>query len=107
MQPFSVLLRAELTAFDSSLHVRQQHGYVHGGGGSYAADYALTFATGSATTIANFGARLQLFSVEHPDPAAISSLYEDLGIAVPSVRYGSGLRLRALIHTAQGIRELS
>jgi uncharacterized protein (TIGR00369 family) len=56
-QPFSVLLGAELTSFDSECvelripiteHVKQQHGFVHGGVISYAADNALTFAGGAA-----------------------------------------------------------
>ena len=56
-QPFSVLLGAELTSFDSTgieLRVpitdklKQQHGFVHGGVISYAADNALTFAAGFA-----------------------------------------------------------
>ena len=56
-QPFSVLLGAELTSFDSAGielrvpitdKVKQQHGFVHGGVISYAADNALTFAAGFA-----------------------------------------------------------
>ena len=56
-QPFSVLLDAELTSFDSAgveLRVpindklKQQHGFVHSGVISYAADNALTFAAGFA-----------------------------------------------------------
>ena len=56
-QPFSVLLGAELTAFEPgraelTLPVRrdhlQQHGFVHGGAVSYLADNALTYAGGSA-----------------------------------------------------------
>jgi uncharacterized protein (TIGR00369 family) len=56
-QPFSVLLGAELTSFDPAAtelripitdKVKQQHGYVHGGVVSYAADNAITFAAGSA-----------------------------------------------------------
>lgn len=55
-QPFSVLLQAELTAFSEGYaalkipitdHLKQQHGFVHGGVISYAADNALTFAGGS------------------------------------------------------------
>jgi uncharacterized protein (TIGR00369 family) len=55
-QPFSVLIGAELHAFTPGhceLHVpitnqiRQQHGFVHGGVVSYAADNALTYAGGS------------------------------------------------------------
>ena len=56
-QPFSVLIGAELTAFSRGQceiqlpvtdKVRQQHGFVHGGVVSYAADNALTYAGGSA-----------------------------------------------------------
>lgn len=56
-QPFSLLLAAELTRFDSEEvelrvpitdQVKQQHGFVHGAVISYAADNALTFAGGSA-----------------------------------------------------------
>jgi uncharacterized protein (TIGR00369 family) len=56
-QPFSVLLRAELLVFTAgraelSIPIReelkQQHGFVHGGVLSYAADNALTFAGGTA-----------------------------------------------------------
>lgn len=56
-QPFSMLLNAELTSFAAGSvelrvpitgHVKQQHGFVHGGVISYAADNALTFAGGSA-----------------------------------------------------------
>ena len=55
-QPFSVLLGAELTglsagAAEIGIPIRpefaQQHGFVHGGIVSYAADNALTFAGGS------------------------------------------------------------
>ena len=56
-QPFSTLLGAEITQFgDGEAELRiavsdklhQQHGFVHGGVLSYAADNALTFAGGSA-----------------------------------------------------------
>lgn len=56
-QPFSVLLGAELVSFHAqsvelrvpvSDRIKQQHGFVHGGVVSYAADNALTFAGGSA-----------------------------------------------------------
>lgn len=56
-QPFSMLLDAEITAFGAefvelrvpiSKQVMQQHGFVHGGVVSYAADNALTFAGGFA-----------------------------------------------------------
>jgi len=55
-QPFSVLIGAELTSFSPGQaeliipitpQLKQQHGFVHGGVVSYAADNALTFAGGS------------------------------------------------------------
>jgi uncharacterized protein (TIGR00369 family) len=55
-QPFSVLVGAELTGFSAGRaeltipitpQLKQQHGFVHGGVVSYAADNALTFAAGS------------------------------------------------------------
>ncbi len=55
-QPFSVLIGAELVSFSKgavelqvpvSDKIRQQHGFVHGGVVSYAADNALTYAGGS------------------------------------------------------------
>lgn len=55
-QPFSVLLQAELVAFSEGYaeikipireQLQQQHGFLHGGVISYAADNALTFAGGS------------------------------------------------------------
>jgi len=55
-QPFSVLLGAELLHFSQGRaeikvlirpELKQQHGFVHGGVISYAADNALTFAGGS------------------------------------------------------------
>ncbi len=56
-QPFSVLLGAELLSFSKGgvelkvpikAELMQQHGFVHGGVISYAADNALTYAGGSA-----------------------------------------------------------
>ena len=55
-QPFSVLVGAELTGFSPGRaeltipitpQLKQQHGFVHGGVISYAADNALTFVGGS------------------------------------------------------------
>ncbi|MBA2881722.1 uncharacterized protein (TIGR00369 family) [Desulfosalsimonas propionicica] len=55
-QPFSVHVGAEITAFNQGTaeltisvapQLMQQHGFVHGGVLSYAADNALTFAGGS------------------------------------------------------------
>lgn len=59
-QPFSVLIGAELAALSPGhceLHVpvsealKQQHGFVHGGVLSYAADNALTYAGGTALRV--------------------------------------------------------
>lgn len=56
-QPFSALVGAVLTRFDQDgtelripvqQSLKQQHGFVHGGVLSYAADNALTFAGGAA-----------------------------------------------------------
>jgi uncharacterized protein (TIGR00369 family) len=56
-QPFSVLIGAELAALSPGQcelrvpitdQIRQQHGFVHGGVVSYAADNALTYAGGAA-----------------------------------------------------------
>jgi uncharacterized protein (TIGR00369 family) len=56
LQPFSVLVGAELLFFSQGRaelkipirpELKQQHGFVHGGVISYAADNALTFAGGS------------------------------------------------------------
>jgi uncharacterized protein (TIGR00369 family) len=55
-QPFSVLIGAELTGYSSGWaeltipitpQLKNQHGFVHGGVISYAADNALTFVGGS------------------------------------------------------------
>ncbi len=60
-QPFNALLGASLTAFAAGRaeltipitpHLLQQHGFVHGGVLSYAADNALTFAGGSVLGLA-------------------------------------------------------
>jgi len=59
-------------------------------------------------TIADLGARLDSFSLEHPDPAAISALYRALQIdRPPSIGHGSHVRYRALIETPAGMRELT
>ncbi|MBK9942065.1 MAG: PaaI family thioesterase [Kouleothrix sp.] len=56
-QPFSMLLNANITSFGPGTvelrvpitrQLKQQHGFVHGGVVSYAADNALTFAGGAA-----------------------------------------------------------
>ena len=59
-QPFSVLIGAELAALSPGRcelqlpvtdQIRQQHGFVHGGVVSYAADNALTYAGGTALRV--------------------------------------------------------
>jgi len=62
----------------------------------------------SMATIADLGARLRSFSLEHPDPATVLALYRDLEIdRPPSIVQGSALRYRAQIETPAGVRELS
>jgi hypothetical protein len=61
----------------------------------------------SMAAIADLGARLRSFSLEHPDAAAISSLYRSLGIDTPpAVMQGDALRYRAQIETPAGVKEL-
>ena len=83
LQPFSELLRAELAAFSTghaelTVPVRavlaQQHGFVHGGVISYAADNAVTFAGGSVL-----------------GPAVVTS-----GLSIQYVRPARGTTLRAV-----------
>ncbi|HEV7260246.1 MAG TPA: VOC family protein [Bosea sp. (in: a-proteobacteria)] len=62
----------------------------------------------SMATMADLGARLESFVLEHPDPAAISKLYEDFIVdRPPEIRAGPELCYRAQIETAAGTRELS
>lgn len=57
--------------------------------------------------IPDLGARLDSFSLEHPDPAAIAALYESLQIdRPPAIVQGDALRWRAKIATPGGMREL-
>ncbi len=79
-QPFSVLLGAELLQLgDGSAELRipirdelkQQHGFVHGGVISYAADNALTFAGGSAL---GTGVVTSEFKINYLRPAQGESL---------------------------------
>ncbi len=75
-QPFSVLLGAELSAFEPGraelrLAVRgdhlQQHGFVHGGAVSYLADNALTYAGGS--TLPGLGVVTSEYKINYLRPA--------------------------------------
>jgi hypothetical protein len=57
--------------------------------------------------IADLGARLRSFSLEHPDAAGISQLYRELRIGQPpAIIQGDCLCYRALIDTPGGVREL-
>lgn len=58
--------------------------------------------------IADLGARLRSFTLEHPDSAVVAVLYRELGIDRPPVIIpGDDLRYRALIETPAGVKELS
>jgi len=62
----------------------------------------------SLTTIADPGARLRSFTLEHPDPAAVEALYHELAVDRPPViARGPRLRYRARIETPTGLKELS
>ncbi|HEV2513343.1 VOC family protein [Bosea sp. (in: a-proteobacteria)] len=62
----------------------------------------------SMATMADLGARLASFSLEHPDAAAIARLHRELGIdRAPVITQGSELRYRAQIETPAGLKELS
>ena len=61
----------------------------------------------SMAAIADRGARLREFSLEHPDAALIVALLQDLVIdRPPIVIRGAELRYRAQIETPGGLREL-
>ncbi|KRE15083.1 riboflavin deaminase [Bosea sp. Root381] len=61
----------------------------------------------SMATIADLGARLCSFALEHPEAEAIAALYGELAIdRPPAVSHGDSLRYRALIDTPAGQREL-
>ena len=75
-QPFSQLIGAELIAFEpgrAELHVpireqlKQQHGFVHGGVVSYAADNTLTLA--GATTLGSGGVVTSEYKINYVRPA--------------------------------------
>jgi len=62
----------------------------------------------SMATIADLGARLLSFVLEHPDPVAVSALYRDLDIDhPPAIVKGDSVRYRAQIATAAGLKELT
>lgn len=61
----------------------------------------------SMAAIADLGARLRGFSLEHPEGEAISALLQTLGAErAPLVTQGSELRYRAQIDTPEGLKEL-
>ena len=61
----------------------------------------------SMATIADMGARLEAFSLEHPDAAAIIALYRELDLdRQPTITRGDVPRYRARISTPSGLREL-
>ena len=58
--------------------------------------------------MADLGARLRGFSLEHPEAEAIAALLQELGTdREPIVSHGPELRYRAQIETPAGLRELS
>jgi Glyoxalase-like domain len=62
----------------------------------------------SMADIPDLGARLQSFTLEHPDAAAIEALYRELSVAdPPAVVPGRELRYRAQIETPTGSKELT
>jgi hypothetical protein len=59
-------------------------------------------------TIADLGARLISFTLEHPDPAPVAALYRALTVdRPPQIDRGFKLRYRAQIETPAGLRELT
>lgn len=62
----------------------------------------------SMTSIPDLGGRLRSLILEHPDSAAIETLYRELAIEhSPMVVQASKVRYRALIETPSGLRELT
>jgi hypothetical protein len=62
----------------------------------------------SMASIADLGARLRGFSLEHPRAEAIAALLQELGTERgPIVSHGPELRYRAQIDTPGGLKELS
>lgn len=59
-------------------------------------------------TIADLGARLRSFTLEHPDPAGVEMLYRALAVdRPPDIVNGPKLRYRAQVETPTGLRELT
>ena len=62
----------------------------------------------SMATMADLGARLRSFTLEHPDPAAVETLYRALAVdRPPAIVRGQRLRYRAQIETPAGLKELT
>ena len=62
----------------------------------------------SMADIPDLGARLRSLTLEHPDPAAIATLYRDLSIDhPPAIVQGPKVRYRAQIETPTGLKELT
>jgi hypothetical protein len=61
----------------------------------------------SMAAMADLGARLRLFRLEHPDAAGIVAFYEGLAVdRPPVVVQGADVRYRAQIETPAGVKEL-
>lgn len=61
----------------------------------------------SMATIADLGARLEGFSLEHPDAVAIVAFHRELDLdRPPTITRGDSLRYRARISTPAGLKEL-
>lgn len=64
--------------------------------------------TRSMTTVADLGATLRSYTLEHPNPAAVEALYQAIGVdRPPYIVSGSELRYRAQIETPNGVKELT
>lgn len=61
----------------------------------------------SMAAIADLGARLEGFSLEHPDVAAMTAFYRELDVdRPPAIMRGDALRYRARISTPAGVKDL-
>ncbi len=62
----------------------------------------------SMTSIPDLGARLRSLTLEHPNSAAIETLYRELSIDhPPTILQGPKVRYRAQIETPTGLKELT
>lgn len=108
-QPFSALLGAEITEFREGRaeiripvtdQLKQQHGFVHGGVISYAADNALTFAGGSVLGLAVVTSE---FKINYVRPA-IGDLLIARATVIHSGKSQAVCRCDVFISTEQGER---